>query len=132
LFLLRPSTSKKTAEKVSLMPELPLEIDVAAAQALLNDGPHPTKCLLLDCRTPEEHGIAAIAGAKLLPMQEITERVAELEPWRNEQIVVHCHHGMRSLKVTQWLREQGFSQATSMRGGIDAWSTTIDAQVPRY
>ena len=114
------------------MPELPLEIDVAAAQALLNDGPHPTKCLLLDCRTPEEHRSASIAGAKLLPMQEITERVAELEPWRNEQIVVHCHHGMRSLKVTQWLREQGFSQAMSMRGGIDAWSTAIDALVPRY
>ena len=113
------------------MPELPLEIDVAAAQALLNEGPQQ-KCLLLDCRTPEEHTIAFIAGAKLLPMQEITERVAELEPWRNEQIVVHCHHGMRSLKVTQWLREQGFSQATSMRGGIDAWSTAIDAQVPRY
>jgi len=113
------------------MPELPLEIDVAAVQALLNEGPQK-KCLLLDCRTPEEHGIAAIAGAKLLPMQEITDRVAELEPWRNEQIVVHCHHGMRSLKVTQWLREQGFSQAMSMRGGIDAWSTAIDAQVPRY
>ena len=113
------------------MPEIPLEIDVAAAQALLNEGPQP-KCLLLDCRTPEEHGIASIAGAKLLPMQEITDRVAELEPWRNEQIVVHCHHGMRSLKVTQWLREQGFSGATSMRGGIDAWSTAIDAKVPRY
>ena len=82
------------------MPEIPLEIDVAAAQALLNEGPQQ-KCLLLDCRTPEEHTIAFIAGAKLLPMQEITDRVAELEPWRNEQIVVHCHHGMRSLKVTQ-------------------------------
>ena len=113
------------------MPELPLEIDVAAVQALLNEGPQQ-KCLLLDCRTPEEHGIAAIAGAKLLPMQEITERVAELEAWRGKPIIVHCHHGMRSLRVAKWLREQGFSRAQSMQGGIDAWSTDVDPAVPRY
>jgi len=113
------------------MSECPLEIDVAAAQTLLQRAP-AEKCLLLDCRTPEEYATAHIAGATLLPMQDIPDRLAELEPWRHEQIVVHCHHGMRSLKVAQWLREQGFSQVSSMRGGIDAWSTAIDAKVPRY
>ena len=88
--------------------------------------------LLLDCRTPEEHATARIEGARLLPMQELAARVAELEAWRGKPIIVHCHHGVRSLRVTHWLREQGFTLAQSMRGGIDAWSTDVDPTVPRY
>jgi rhodanese-related sulfurtransferase len=51
---------------------------------------------------------------------------------RDRRIVVHCHHGGRSLRVANWLRGQGFEQAQSMAGGIDAWSTEIDPAVPRY
>ena len=68
----------------------------------------------------------------LLPMSEITERVAELEPYRNSEIIVHCHHGGRSLRVTNWLRQQGFAMVTNMAGGIDQWSQSIDPAVPRY
>ena len=88
--------------------------------------------LLLDCRTPEEFAIAKIDGAVLIPMQEIAERLAELEPWRDKPIIVHCHHGVRSLRVTHWLREKGFSFAQSMTGGIEAWSLEVDPAVPRY
>ena len=88
--------------------------------------------LLLDCRTPEEYAIAKIDGAVLIPMQEIAERLAELEPWRDKPIIVHCHHGVRSLRVTHWLREKGFSLAQSMMGGIEAWSLDVDPAVPRY
>jgi rhodanese-related sulfurtransferase len=88
--------------------------------------------LLLDCRTPEEFAIAKIDGAVLIPMQEIAERLAELEPWRDKPIIVHCHHGVRSLRVTHWLREKGFSFAQSMTGGIEAWSLEVDPSVPRY
>lgn len=88
--------------------------------------------LLLDCRTPEEHTIARIEGAVLIPMQEIPERLGELEPWRDKPIVVHCHHGVRSLRVMRFLREKGFSQAQSMKGGIDAWSLEVDPSVTRY
>ena len=66
-----------------------------------------------------------------LSHEEIAARVGELEPWRDRTIVVHCHHGVRSLRVTHWLRERGFA-ATSMRGGIDAWSAEVDPTVPVY
>ena len=115
------------------MPDSPvIEISAADAAKALRDTPPSAALLLLDCRTPEEHATAKIAGAMLLPMQEITARVAEIEAWRSKPIIVHCHHGMRSLCVAKWLREQGFSLAQSMQGGIDAWSTDVDPTVPKY
>jgi adenylyltransferase/sulfurtransferase len=111
------------------MPEtLPIEIDVTLVKQMLDAGESFT---LLDCREPGEHQTANIAGAKLIPMREIPGKLAELEP-RNAHIVVHCHHGGRSLRVTQWLREQGFPNVQNMSGGIDAWSQIIDPKVPRY
>ena len=54
----------------------------------------------------------------------------ELDP--DDHIVVVCHHGVRSMNVTVWLRQQGFEKAQSMRGGIDAWSRRVDQKVPVY
>ncbi len=88
--------------------------------------------LLLDCRTPGEWHTARIDGATLLPMQETVERLSELDAHRQRKIIVYCHHGMRSLQVTSFLRRQGFADVRSMAGGIDLWSTDIDAGVPRY
>jgi len=113
------------------MTNVPFEVNPSEAAAILRGAPAGS-VLLLDCRTPEEHATARIAGAVLLPMQELPERIGELEQWRGRQIIVHCHHGVRSLRVTHWLREKGFPLATSMRGGIDAWSTEVDTSVPRY
>lgn len=103
-----------------------------AARLLREPPPDGVPPLLLDCRTPEEHATARIAGAILIPMQELPERLAELEAFRQATVVVHCHHGMRSLKVARWLRDQGFFRTVSMRGGIEAWSLEIDPAVPRY
>ena len=113
------------------MPDMPLELAASEAARLLRDPP-PRGVLLLDCRTPEEHATARIAGAVLIPMQELPDRLAELEPHRGAEILVHCHHGMRSLRVTHWLRERGFPHVRSMAGGIEAWSTDVDPTVPRY
>jgi rhodanese-related sulfurtransferase len=103
-----------------------------AAQQLAAAAAATRITLLLDCRTPEEYALAKIDGAVLIPMQEIAERLAELEPWRDKPIIVHCHHGVRSLRVTHWLREKGFPLAQSMTGGIEAWSLEVDPAVPRY
>jgi adenylyltransferase/sulfurtransferase len=84
---------------------------------------------LLDVRTPEEHAIARIEGAKLIPLHELPDRLGELDT--SESIVVHCHHGPRSLRATQILREMGY-QAVNLRGGINAWSERVDPSVPRY
>ena len=108
---------------------LELEIDVTAVAALRRSG---EPVLLLDCREPDEHAIARIDAARLIPMRVIPERLAELEAHRESRVIVHCHHGVRSLRVARFLRERGFSRAQSMTGGIEAWSTAIDPAVPRY
>jgi rhodanese-related sulfurtransferase len=113
------------------MPDCPLELDAPEAAAVLREA-SPGAVLLLDCRTPEEHATARIAGAVLVPMQELAGRVGELDAWKDRRILVHCHHGVRSLRVTHWLRERGFAATSSIRGGIDAWSTDVDPTVPRY
>jgi rhodanese-related sulfurtransferase len=111
------------------MAELPLEIDVESVRQLRE---RDEKFVLLDVRNPDEYATARIEGSTLLPMGELQSRLAELESHRNDHIVVHCHHGGRSLKVTHFLRQQGFPNVQNMAGGIDAWSTQIDPQVPRY
>jgi rhodanese-related sulfurtransferase len=87
--------------------------------------------LLLDVREPWEFDTAKIEGAKNIPMGDIPTRAnQELDP--DAHIVVVCHHGVRSLTVTNWLRQQGFEKVQSMRGGIDGWARTIDPKVPLY
>ena len=117
-------------EDVKLSEEpLALEISPVEVKALL-DG--QADFFLLDCREAEEFQTASIAGATLLPMSEIQQRIGELEPHRDRHVVVHCHLGGRSMQVTQWLRQQGFDRVQSMAGGIAAWSDQIDPNVPTY
>jgi rhodanese-related sulfurtransferase len=86
---------------------------------------------LLDVREPWEFETARITGAKLMPMGDVPSRAhQELDP--EDHIVVMCHHGVRSMNVTVWLRQQGFENTQSMRGGIDAWSRNVDEKVPKY
>ncbi|HBU37209.1 MAG TPA: rhodanese [Planctomycetaceae bacterium] len=110
---------------------LPTEIIPSDASTLL-DTSKQADCLLLDCRTEEEYSIAKLAQSKLIPMQEIPGRLAELEPWKQKRLVVHCHHGVRSLRVAKWLREHGFDNAQSLKGGIEAWRNEIDSSIPAY
>lgn len=109
----------------------PLEITAVEASRTLQEA-GVGECLLLDCRTPEEHATARIPGALLIPMQELPQRVSELRCWQARQIIVYCHHGVRSLRVTHWLRSRGYEHVSSLRGGIEAWSLDVDPQVPRY
>lgn len=86
---------------------------------------------LLDVREPWEFETARIDGAELMPMGDVPSRAhQELDP--EDHVVVVCHHGVRSMSVTVWLRQQGFDKAQSMRGGIDAWSRRVDGKVPMY
>jgi rhodanese-related sulfurtransferase len=105
-----------------------VETTAESVKALVDTGAQVT---LLDVREPWEVQTASIAGSILIPMGEVPVRAhAELDP--EEHIVVFCHRGVRSLNVTQWLRQQGFEKVQSMRGGIDQWSRTVDPKVPMY
>jgi rhodanese-related sulfurtransferase len=86
--------------------------------------------LLVDVREPNEFAICRIEGAKLIPLREVPANLAQIEA--AEDVVVYCHHGMRSLDAAAWLRSQGVAGVKSMSGGIERWSTEIDAGVPRY
>ncbi len=86
--------------------------------------------VLLDVREPFERATAAIEPSLHIPMGDIPARVQELDP--DQHIVVYCHHGVRSLNVTSWLRQQGFESVQSLRGGIDRWSREIDPTIPLY
>jgi rhodanese-related sulfurtransferase len=82
-------------------------------------------------REPWEFATAHIEGSVPIPMGEVPSRAhQELDP--EEPLVVVCHHGVRSMNVTVWLRNQGFENAQSLRGGIDAWSVEVDPKVARY
>ncbi len=99
------------------------------AYATLRKLPNPP--LLLDVREPWEYETAHLPGSVLMPMGEIPSRAhTELDP--DQPIVVLCHHGVRSMSVTMWLRNQGFDQVQSLAGGIDGWSRSIDPSIPRY
>ena len=105
------------------------EVTPRQVKAMAEDG---EDFVLLDCREPREYHVAHIAGSQLLPLSEAAERLSELEAYRGRKVVVHCHHGGRSLRMAAMLRQQGFEDVTSMAGGIDLWAIDIDSSLPRY
>jgi rhodanese-related sulfurtransferase len=107
----------------------PMEIDCRTLKASLDAS---QDLLLVDCREQDEYNLVRIEQAMLMPMSEIQARLGELEPHRQRHIVVHCHHGGRSMRVTAWLRQQGFANVQSLAGGIDQWAAEIDRGLPRY
>ena len=106
---------------------LDYEISAAEAATLVKEN----GARLIDVREPWEFATARIEGSLPMPMGEVPARAhQELDP--EERMVVVCHHGIRSMNVTVWLRNQGFEQAQSLRGGIDAWAVEVDPAVGRY
>ena len=104
------------------------EISAGQVKAMLKRG---EKFTLLDVREPWEWEKSRIEGSKQMPMGDVPTR-AHQELDSADHIVVMCHHGVRSLSVTNWLRQQGFENVQSMRGGIDGWARTVDPKVPLY
>ena len=85
---------------------------------------------ILDVREPEEIQIVRFPGAVEIPMSEIPSRLSELDA--NDEIVVLCHHGVRSAHVAGYLAQQGFRQVRNLAGGIDAWALLVDPSLGRY
>jgi molybdopterin/thiamine biosynthesis adenylyltransferase/rhodanese-related sulfurtransferase len=124
-----PACAAPAAPNLPLMNhDYPLEISVSAAKQLLDQS--PCAVMLVDVREPYEVEIAAVRGAECIPMGDIPARVHDLP--RDEHLLIMCHHGGRSMRVTAFLRSQGFTAVTNIAGGIDAWAEQIDPALRRY
>jgi adenylyltransferase/sulfurtransferase len=89
------------------------------------------KFRLIDVREMDEWAFNRIEGAELIPLSQFQQRgLEELAP--DEEIVIYCHHGIRSAKAQGFLKAQGYENVLNLVGGIDAWSTQADPSVPRY
>ncbi len=120
----QPGPSIPSAVPENDIPEATVEELKAAL-----DAPQPS-VQLLDVREPDEFQIARIPGARLLPLSQLASRYTELDP--SAHYYLHCHHGVRSRRALDFLRQHGFKHLKTVEGGIDAWSTRIDSSVPRY
>ncbi|HEY8198062.1 MAG TPA: molybdopterin-synthase adenylyltransferase MoeB [Gemmatimonadales bacterium] len=90
----------------------------------------PGDLVLIDVREPHEWDIVHIEGARLIPLNQLPERLAELDG--HAEIVTHCHHGARSMKALEILKGAGFGKVRSLAGGIDAWAERVEPGLPRY
>ncbi len=105
----------------------PLEITVQEAYRLVKNSPGVK---IIDVREPFERDICSVAGADPIPMRQIPENMPTLP--RDQHLLLLCHHGGRSMRVTQFLRAQGFENVTNIAGGIDAWASEIEPGMAKY
>jgi len=87
---------------------------------------------LLDVRQDYEYEVARLESARLVPLPELPMRTGELADWKDQDIVVYCHHGVRSQMAIGVLRLAGFHKLHNLTGGINAWSLEVDEKVARY
>lgn len=106
----------------------PLEISVRDAHRLLSASPPLAR--IIDVREPAEHNICAITGGELIPMATIPQKMPSFS--KEEHLLILCHHGHRSRRVTQYLRANGFDRVSNLTGGIEAWAEEIDSGMARY
>lgn len=110
------------------------QIDVSELQDLVATLGGSPPAMLLDVREQWElaFGQIQVPGAAHLaiPMNALAQRIDELD--RAQPVICICHHGMRSAQVAAFLERQGFEAVYNLRGGTDAWSAQVDAQLPRY
>ncbi|MEX2579377.1 MAG: rhodanese-like domain-containing protein [Verrucomicrobiales bacterium] len=114
-----------------LPPEDQYEIEAKALEALRSSDDAPD-IRLVDCREEEEFAVCRLEGAELVPLSRFGDEAAAKLLDDDRPIVVYCHHGMRSMQATMFLRRKGCGKVWSLAGGIDRWSERIDPSVPRY
>jgi len=86
--------------------------------------------VLLDVRDEWETRLCRLENSTHIPIEEIEFRTDELNP--AEEIVVYCHHGIRSAAVADYLRGLGFAKAVNLTGGLDLWARSVDPSMKRY
>lgn len=89
-----------------------------------------SKPVILDVREPWEYNICHLEGSLLMSMRAVPARLHELD--REQEIVVICHHGVRSQQVAYFLEHQGFEKVLNLLGGVNAWAQEVDPQMAKY
>jgi rhodanese-related sulfurtransferase len=114
-------------------PPIP-QISIEDFSRLLAEPDDRPELQLVDVREPEELAIAQLEGFTHLPLSQFAEWSIQIQERLDPHAptIVMCHHGMRSAQMCQWLMNQGFTDVKNLVGGIDAYSTAIDASIPRY
>lgn len=112
------------------MDEVPLEIDFEEAAPLLKGGLAVARWI--DCRELDEWHICHIEGAELVPLSSFAELAPKKLADPDQRLIVYCHHGVRSMRATLWLRGKGYHRAQSLAGGIDRWADLVDPTMNRY
>lgn len=107
-----------------------MSIRQVSATELKNRIGNEPQLFLLDVREPNEFAYASIKNSVLIPLNQIPQRLGELNP--QQDMVVICHHGVRSQQACMYLANAGFENIANLTGGIDAWSCDCDSSVPRY
>jgi len=108
--------------------DFPLEISVVEVKQLRDA--NPAGIVVIDVREPYELQICALADAEPIPMRQIPEHVATLP--KDKHLLILCHSGARSRRVTEFLRDRGFNAVSNIAGGIDAWAEEIEPGMARY
>jgi rhodanese-related sulfurtransferase len=106
-----------------------LQISAKALAKKLCSGNPPH---LLDVRDDEEYAVAALPEATLIPLAQLPYRATEIAHWKEQEVVVYCHHGVRSLQAIRLLQGLGFNKLANLTGGIDRWAVEVDKQMKRY
>jgi len=86
--------------------------------------------LLLDVREPWEYEKCHLHGSELIPMRQVPMAVDNLDP--EKEMVVICHHGIRSRQVGIYLEQQGFKNVINLEGGVEAWAQDVDPGMNQY
>ena len=108
----------------------PLEISVQETRRLLAAGGSGLR--LIDVRDPDEYGYCRLPRAELIPLATLPADASTSLADKDAHLLLYCHHGMRSARAAEILRQLGYTNAQSVAGGIDRWSQEIDSTVPRY
>lgn len=103
------------------------QISAPSLQQRLDNGETP---FLLDVREPQEFEFAHIEGSVLIPLNQIPQQLDRLN--KDEEIIIICHHGIRSQQAADYMAYSGFSKLENLVGGVEAWATECDNTMPRY
>ena len=109
-----------------------LSVPETTVHDLLQRRQNGDNIFILDVRKPFENLIANLGADQLIPVEELEERLGEINARREQVLVVHCRSGIRSARAVRILLDAGYTNAVNLKGGILAWSEELDPTVPRY